>query len=406
MRILFAWELGDNFGHVAKIAGVAEHLAERGAEIFLCLKTPAHGQVFARNARVRLLQAPFHHSAAESGGEERAVGATYAEMSRAYDSADNLTPLVQAWRSLYELIRPDGLVAEFAPTAQLAARGLGFPTAMLGTGYSLPPLTVPMRPMRYWRQHDPAELMKREGRVLGVVNETLARLQLPPLGAYREMLESDASFLCTFAELDHYPERGQATYYGPIFSTDTGREMEWRPGARKHILVYLRPGQPSFVTCIEILRRLPPDHDIVAALPGMPEAMRRQIETPSLRVVGGPVRFDRLLPDCDLVINNGNAGTCAAMAWAGVPMLMLPMQVEQGMMAQAAMRAGLGLLADAKLAAPELGAMLHRLLSEPGFKAKAKAFAQKYADFEPGQVTRRVADEIEALLRRKALARS
>jgi hypothetical protein len=33
-RILFAWELGGNFGHVAKIAGVAERLAERGAACF------------------------------------------------------------------------------------------------------------------------------------------------------------------------------------------------------------------------------------------------------------------------------------------------------------------------------------------------------------------------------------
>ena len=40
MKILITWELGKNFGHIAKLIELAKPLADKGAEIYLALQNP------------------------------------------------------------------------------------------------------------------------------------------------------------------------------------------------------------------------------------------------------------------------------------------------------------------------------------------------------------------------------
>jgi hypothetical protein len=58
-RILLAWELGQNFGHVSKTATVAGRLAGR-ARLFVAVKDAAAFRRVAPDLPCTLLPAPFH----------------------------------------------------------------------------------------------------------------------------------------------------------------------------------------------------------------------------------------------------------------------------------------------------------------------------------------------------------
>jgi len=400
MRVLFVWEFGKGFGHVTMIMPVVEMLAARGAEIHLCFKSARRLEASGAGDRFHVLPSPRHAAsprAAPDGDAPQGLSYSDTLIAVGYDQAEGLAGLIAGWREIYDRVAPDVVVAEYAPTAQLAARGYGFATAAMGTGFTLPPLAMPMPALRHWQPHDGAELLRREEAVLATINVALARLDLEPLAAVADMLRGDAEFLCTVPELDHYPGRATRDYLGPILKTDSGTEIEWRPGAGKRVFAYLKPDRGMFEPIMRALTELPPDCDTIAVFPDLPEPIRRQFEKPGLRILSQHARLDRLLPGCDLAVHHAGAGITAAIALAGVPALMLPKHIEQTMTVKVAERAGLGLGLSLLDDPAELRPRLHRLLSDPAYRASARAFARKYQNLDPAGVPARIADAIEAL---------
>ena len=403
MRVLFAWEVGKNYGHVTQIVDVAKVLAEQGAEIFMALQRPEALKNFAGDLEYRLLQAPYHPVGPPKPGERRTVPLCYPDdlLPCGYDDPDEIAALIQCWRSLYELAQPDVLVAQAAPTALLAARGMKFKTAALGRSYDMPPLTAPMPSLRYWEDTDKKTIVEHEARVLKNINEALSSLKLLRLKKFSEMLEVDAEFLCTFEELDHYPSRKGANYCGPFVKTDSGAKLDWNKGARKRIFAYIRLGTPAFAPAVNALLRLPADHDVIIAAPGIAAETVKKASKPNVRFADGPVRLDRLMKDCDLAVNHASAGICCALALAGVPMLMFPNHIEQLMFARAVGRAGLGRGMIGKLSENDILKTIGHILTEPQYKARAAALAKKYDDFDTGSLAERIAGDIAALVPNK-----
>ena len=81
-------------------------------------------------------------------------------------------------------------------------------------------------------------LASSEQHVLAVANSVLAGMQQPPLGMVADLFEVDENFLCTFAELDHYAQRGDARYWGPVFNIRQGVDQDWPDGAETHFCLY------------------------------------------------------------------------------------------------------------------------------------------------------------------------
>lgn len=393
MRVLFAWEMGHNYGHASQIGMVAEALHKRGAQIWLALKNPGAGLELGWNFPCRILQAPYHPLKA---GRRGPPSLTYAEglAPCGYDSADHLYPLIEAWRSLYDLVKPDALVVQAAPTALLAARGVKFKRFAFGKSFDMPPATTPMQPFYYWKKNDLDAIKRREVAMTGIINQALARARMKPIKRFCDILEADKNFLAVFKELDHYPHRENADYLGGLYESGSGAKIDWKNKGGRRIFAYMRPGPPVFGACLEALCRLPAGYDALLAAPGMPEDIRKKMETPSLRIVSGPVRLEALLPSCELLINHASAGLCCATAMAGVPMLMLPLHVEQLMFARAVGRAGIGRALVGKVEPQHIGDKITAMLGDPSFKANADKMAANYKGFTPEKLAKSVADEI------------
>lgn len=398
-RVLFAWELGDNFGHLASFAPVAQRLVDGGHEVVAVVQNVAVAEAFLPPERMRCLQAPLWRPR-----ERRSASPTlcYADVlaGLGYDDAAGLAMLMRAWRVLFELLRPDLLVADSAPTAMLAARGLPFHRVGHATGYSLPPKRAPMPSLRPWDSMvTPEVVARREAAVVATVREALGRCGLPTIEHAWQVLESELDLLRTLPELDHYADRGppdaRTIYAGPSFSLDAGEAVEWPDGAGPRIFAYLRPGSTHCRPMLQALTKA--RARVLAAVPGLPSEPARALAARHVRVVPRPVRLRGLREGCELAIGHGGHGTLAAFALAGVPQLLLPNRLEQLLAAGRLEQAGAGVVPPPG-DAPRYAALLERAL-RPELRHGAQALAARHPGMTLERQTAAVVDALTPLLR-------
>ncbi|MCL4781379.1 MAG: hypothetical protein KJ049_14415, partial [Gammaproteobacteria bacterium] len=137
MRVLIAWEMGRNFGHVTQIVPVAEALKRRGVEVGLALRNPAALGPFAGTGDFSVVQAPHISPGRRQPGEVRPKILLYSDdlLACGYENPGVLARLIADWDELMGSFRPDALVAQSAPTALLATHGMPLRRFRLGRGY-------------------------------------------------------------------------------------------------------------------------------------------------------------------------------------------------------------------------------------------------------------------------------
>ena len=243
-RILLAWQLGGNLGHITPLLALAKGLRKRGHHVTFALEdTRLAADVLTREA-FPFVQAPVLRSTAPDLPREPASCPEILFHCGFADSV-RLTAATRAWRALYRHLAPDLIVFDHAPTALLAARGIGIPRVVFGTGFCSPPRVSPMPSIRPW-QHIPTERLEAsEQRALDTANAALRAIGTRPLDAFHELFDVEENILATLPELDHYGARHDARYWGPIYEADEGDEPRWPEGEGKKVFVYLRPTSPG-----------------------------------------------------------------------------------------------------------------------------------------------------------------
>src|SRR5471032_1719050 len=129
-RILLGWELGLNFGHIARLLPLAEGLKARGHSVLVAVRDiPAAAKVLGPTG-ISFVQAPFHVKGIPLPNRQ----SSYADILLAQGWADRsaLWGLVQGWLNLFQLYQPDLVVLDHSPTARLATCIARIPTALVG----------------------------------------------------------------------------------------------------------------------------------------------------------------------------------------------------------------------------------------------------------------------------------
>jgi len=411
-RILCVWELGQDFGHMGRFQPLALKLRARGHDVVFALKDLSNAETVLGRHGFPLLQAPLWLKKV-SGLPRMPFNYTELILQFGFRDRPGLTGLVKGWRELYGLVKPDLVLADHSPTALLAARGLPFRRALIGTGYCSPPRIAPLPTMRPWLTVDPERLVTVERDVLHTMNGVLADLGAQPMRAVADLFDADEDFLCTFPELDHYENRGPARYWGPAFAAVHGRELAWPETRGKRLFAYLKPEHRDFEKILGLLGQVKGAGLVFA--PGISKALAEQYQSPRLTITTQPIKLDAILPDCDLAICHAGSGTCAAALLAGVPLLLLPTHVEQHLTASRVAKLGAGLFVAPRLpdetpppkgrgaarqtaGEPDYRALLVSLLSGPGFTRRARAFAAAHADFNQAAQGESMVRRIEEIL--------
>jgi len=393
-RVLCVWELGGGYGHVAGFLDLALRLRDRGHDVSFAVRDLSRAEAVLGSRGFRLLQAPVWL---------RQVGPTvpvnYAEMLYEIGFLDRvgLLGLVRAWRSLFQLARPELLIVDHAPTALLAAVGTAIPRALYGPGFFSPPRLTPMPSIRPWLKVPPDRLLESETRVLAVMNQVLAALDVAPLATLSALFEVEEDFLTTLPELDHYQGRGGARYWGPSFSLDSGVVPEWPAGDGPRIFAYVAADHRDFERLLGALTSLP--YPTLVHARSAPVATTQRYRAPNLRFSSEPVTMRLATREADLVICQGS-GTTAAALLAGKPVLILSQHLEQMLTGLHVANRGLGSFVTGDAKAPNYRQIVRQLLSDSDCSERARRFAEKYASFDQGAQLDAIVARCEELVAR------
>ena len=122
-RIALAWELGLSIGHATALARLGVRLRERGHDVGLFLRDLDALRFLPESRALEIFQAPRASSEGLWGGPPL----SYAEILKGcgYAYAEGLGSMLDGWRGHFAAWKPDLVVADFAPTALLAAQDDG-----------------------------------------------------------------------------------------------------------------------------------------------------------------------------------------------------------------------------------------------------------------------------------------
>lgn len=318
-----------------------------------------------------------------------------------YHDANCLQGLVAGWRSALELLETDAVVASHSPTALLAARTLDIPAVTLGSGFYVPPHVNPVPNMRPWMPAPPQRLIESDRMVTHSINTVLSHYGKPPLGSLAELFDVSSNIFCTFPELDHYhpriPEMQHGRYCGGMFETNRGEAVGWPEGAGKKILVYLRPEIRDFEAVMQALAAL--DCQVLAIVPGISANLKAKLETPGCKILTSGLQLAKVTATCDLAISYAGHGFVSAMLMAGVPLLLLPTQLEQFLLSRRVCEIGAGTLINPESAPPDYQKLLADMLANPALKQATVNFAAKYAAFNQQDQQKMIVQLIEQAVR-------
>jgi UDP:flavonoid glycosyltransferase YjiC (YdhE family) len=390
-KILMAWELGGGLGHLIQLLPLVQGLEQRGHRVMAVLKDLSRARAIL-GPTVSLMQAPV-----KTRKIERAIvpPMTFAHILHNVGFADEqeLAAMTHAWRHIYAYARPDVIVFDHSPTALLAARGLPPRRVLIGSGFFTPPDVYPLPVLRPWLKPDLPKLRADEDQLLSRINQILQSHKTRPLDRLSR-LYSDVheNFLTTFPELDHYPRRQGAHYWG-FWTTAQGKSPQWPDGREKKIYAYLKP----FSALPDLLKGLNElGHATLVSVDGIDEKLQARLASPTLRFENERLDLSQVARECDLAIMNANHGSTIYMLMAGKPTLQIPLTLEQGLFGRAVRRMGAGLDASGRNPA-QLMDKLQTILSSDHYAEAARRFAATHAGFDAVAQTQRMVNRIEEL---------
>ena len=394
-KILIAWELGANFGHLARELPIARLLRASGHQLLFAVRDVATARDILTPAGMQYLQAPAHFGRTPL----RRPPTNYSELllAEGYGDLGGLHARVLAWKSLFELHGTQAVIADHAPTAMLAARAAHLPIIAVGNGFEIPPNASPLPNLRPWRDVPEAELRRSDEIACRLMNECLRRFDgAPPLEQVTDLFTGSAQILATFRELDPFGERGDAiSYCGPLFGPVGAVRVQWQSERRPRVLVYLRNGTPGLKNMLASLKTM--GVEVICVLPGIGRRMSGALSSGPFRVVPQGIQLDSLIGGADVVVHGGT-GTAAQALLAGVAVLTLPANIEQYLHAKRVEALGAGVAIGNARSREDLSAALTRVMSEPTYIERAREFAERHATFRPAMVAEHAVAVVERSL--------
>ena len=393
-RIVFAWELGGHTGHVTTLLPIARAMQAGGHDVSFVLRELKAGADLEGAEEIPRRAAPIwvgptlHENPLNFGEILHNFGYQYPETMR---------KLADAWRE--RLRDAHLLIANVAPMAHVAARTLGIPSFEISQGFHIPPPAMPTPPLRDWEPAPRAQLEAADRRVVDSINSVLEAYgasRIETIGG----LFAGRAMLLTYPELDIYPERGPADYYGIPFSGEGSAVPDWPRGRGARVFGYLYQYCPGFDALLGALEAL--DMPTLLFCRGMDPALKARHARGSVRVLDQPMAASRMLGQADLVLCHGSHQMTAQALLAGKPLLAIPTQLEQFLITRSVVRMGAGLGIAPGVPDPDFGAALAELAGDSKYARQARGFAERYAGHDRAAATGSMIARCEAALRAPA----
>jgi UDP:flavonoid glycosyltransferase YjiC (YdhE family) len=329
INILLAGEGGAGLGHVHSLRSIAEALGNGFAfdgvyylDEALPVLEPVCEEVF-RGPALSI----WGRSLRPEVKDENWSWANYLEIT-GFRSPLIIAQQMFWWRSLIKMREIDLVICDYAPRAMLAARTLGIPVALTGTGYGVPPDGLETFPALMNRS---AETFVDEKAMIDAVNAACAIRGLAPIRRLPEMFDCDVKLPRGLGFLDPY----QGLRREPLLPRPTSFSRTVARDGRE-VFVYFSNIKDDSDILLEAIGEL--ELPVRAFIPWLkPE------KAAALRAAGVIVEQEAVSPNdiarrSRLVVSYGQPATLATGLAAGLPQLAFPQHVEQLVHAERAAR--------------------------------------------------------------------
>jgi UDP:flavonoid glycosyltransferase YjiC (YdhE family) len=389
-RILCCWEIGAGFGHLYRLYPLVEELLKNDHDVMVISTDLCRAKQVFEPFNIPIFTAPSN----QAPHKKFPPSLNYAQnlLRNGFWHTQSLRSRLGEWLELFNTIQPDFILAEHSPVALIAARLAGLPRAAIGTGFTIPPLVSPMPTIQPWFNLPQSRLLQIEDEFLTQVNPVVVNLGGTPLKAVANIFDGAEIFLCTLPELDHYNQRVQMSYSGPILHSPQHQKPEWPGGDQIKVFVYMRAVNRFLMPLLDQLQQLP--LSVLACIPDLPETERHNLQQPNLLITTDPVDLNQVAVDCSLMISQGGTNSGTLMLLSGVPVLVCPLELEQAMWAHRITTQGLGDMVNIFNPNPDLKAKIDLNLNNTDLVDRVRKFAQRNSTFETQQTVRDIANRI------------
>ena len=394
-KILYIWEMGGGLGHLTTALPLARAYKTHGHQVGFVVKDLASAGIVVPPDIFDIYQAPIWQPGVPLAGYRPS---SYAEIMLYLGFGDvrKLANMVRAWLKLLELLKPDLVVLDYSPTAMLAASIANIPHCTIGHGFFLPPRLTPVP--GFVDGADEERLLRGESAVLNAINQVKLQFGARPLKTFGDFFESDLDLLTTWPELEHYPQRRNASYWGPVLMRDEGRAPDWPdlPGTR--IFAYLYGNYPKLEAVLQAISASRASALIFA--PGVPSHLLERFSTERIRFSYTPYAMETTVKQADAIICHSSFGSAWEAILAGKPLFCLPVHMEQQILAMQLSRIGVAVVPKSDATEETLTSALQYLLHQPAYRLAAERVAKKYADHDVERHVERLVEASVALVGR------
>ncbi len=342
-RLLFCWELGANFGHLSNLARLQVDLQRSDVELYFAVSNLQVARELL-GPEARLLQAPTWPDFVHRGPRSIVTGHADILSLAGLAEPNLLAPVVDGWRTLFDLVQPSAAIIDHGPAAHLAALVAKLPVIAIGSGFTLPPLDYPtFPPLR-------SDLVPSisEARLLSVAHEVLRARGAETLpDTLPAAFRSHTRLPVGLPELDPYRTFRRETFYAPA----GGFAAPVAPPEKK-LFVYLGREMPGLAALVQVIGEL--DTPAVVYLRGGDSALREFLLLRGKTVLDRPGDVHNILPAVSHVLSHGGAMLAAETLAAGRPHFTLPTHFETTLNARLLTGAGYGRSLSAEEVEPAL----------------------------------------------------
>ena len=373
-RFLLGWELGAGRGHLVRLGQIARRLLAEGHEVAMAVQRLTYVDL---PDGVELWQAPLWprlivNYGLHGGPNPNTMGDILFRLG--LDQSDTLALLVRSWDRILATVRPDAVVADFAPALLRAARGR-VPTALVALSFDAVPAHLPAFPSLTGQ---PAAYPEAE--TLARANQGLERAGYAPLERLPQLFEADRALAGTFAELDVYGRWRREPPVSPSVAHPIGEA-----GAGEEVFLYADPVLLRTPALWEGLARsgLPVRVFAAGGTPGQVADLARY----GVTVETAPLPFAAIAERSRVVMTYGGMGFVSSALAAGVPVVVVHYDLEKALTGQAVTRLQLGGQASAAHIQPDAFAnSLRQLYQNDSFQRRARELAPGFrARLDPTQ---------------------
>lgn len=346
--LLLATEADEGLGHIAPWGGLVTQALQQGLGVHMA--APNVGQLeqwMGKRPKIGIWQAPVFRNT-PSTNQPSPKSWPELLLSLGYGNAAQLTGAVKAWLSVLKCLKPDVVLADYAPALLAAARVAGIPSLEVGSGFCLPPLLPGVQHFPGIKGGDRSAINQAESALTNAFNQAF---QSCGRDEAVTSLSNVASWpvqrvVVSPAQLDHYGQRPGVVYAGFLGSHKAGKEAtastalqpQWpakeTPRVNEEqsarVLGYLKPETPGLQTLIAQLRAA----HITAHLV-VPQSNGPAIEHQGrVTVVSQLIDLPQALQQADIYLSNGGLHGVGLALQAGCWPVVVPMQAEQVAMAR------------------------------------------------------------------------